>query len=248
MDLANGKPGRDSLPVTAISRAFSATTEALAVNPSALNYGENEGDNLPSVLASWLSKRCSADQKIDERYSNDAKHDAFFITSGVSHSIELVVSALKPESRNKKVVGIERPSYFLAGEIFKANGYEVVGLPMSYTSPTSTSDVFDNLTIDLDATEKLILEGSLVLTFIYAITSNQNPTGSSYSASYKLKLVRFCEKHCIQLIADEVYHLLDFKGSQSRSQRMATFKSPNVISVSRWATCGITLNRVGGDP
>ena len=249
MALSSGQPHAGSLPTSEISDAFARTASSLSLSPSPLNYGENAGDGLLPVLADWISSECASDElpPNTSAASNLCRPENLFITSGVSHSIELVVRSLsKPPStwERKPIVGMERPSYFLASKIFRSNNQKVIGLPMKITDDGRSS------IIDLIALEAVNPKPD----FIYVITSHQNPTGSSYPLEEKMLLLDFAERHDIMIIADEVYHSLDYRSCSNysqtdvpprRSARMSAFHSDNAISVSSFTKIFSPGVRVG---
>ncbi|GMH66503.1 hypothetical protein TrRE_jg7037 [Triparma retinervis] len=76
--------------------------------------------------------------------------------------------------------------------------------------------------IDLDVLE-MMLDESIIPppSAIYIIPTNNNPTGMTYSSSRREKLVRLASAHNIIIIADEVYHLLDWR-EDAKPGRMVT--------------------------
>ena len=180
-----------------------------------LNYGANAGDGkFTSALRSFLQRR-TAD---DDLGGGASSATDLFITTGVSHGLELLCSTCTNPGEE---VWIERPTYFLSTQIFTSNGLIVNSLPMS--SPGK---------IDVDRLITMIeRDGVEPPKMIYIIPSYHNPTGLSMSVEERQKLASFAFRNDVLLVCDEVYHLLDFELDNNakpfpRPAGMARFNPP----------------------
>ena len=192
-----------------------------------LNYGPNEGDKrFRTALQTFLKRRTQDDDMgditndgISSTSSNDmgditngtsssssSNEHKLFITHGVSHGLELLCrTCTKPNDD----VWIERPTYFLAPMIFKSNNLIVKSLPMMSDRKDSDGDIGQ---IDIDGLIHMVEEeGTLPPKMIYIIPSYHNPTGRSMTVNERERLAAFAIRHGVILVADEVYHLLDWE-------------------------------------
>jgi 2-aminoadipate transaminase len=205
-DFAKGHPNNHELPVEELQDLFrSIDDDSLR---RALQYGQEQGNSeLIVELQTFIERQCAKDIGVENSVTRP-----LFITEGVSHGIDLLTAAV---TQPGDTVLTERPTYFLIAGIFRSHGL-VVG-----TMPMRTSDYG----IDLDALECEFLAGTRPIPrLIYIIPSYQNPTGCSMSNDDRLKLATLAFKYEILVVADEVYHLLDW-GDQPRSARMVTWNS-----------------------
>ncbi|KAK1740086.1 PLP-dependent aminotransferase family protein [Skeletonema marinoi] len=204
-NLYRGHPNIDCLPQSEMQAIMSSL---LNDNQDSwkkyLNYGANAGDErLLSALRSFLLKRTADDDLGEVTPCDDSTTSNFFITSGVSHGLELLCST---STNHGDEVWIERPTYFLCTQIFKSNGLSVKSLPMSTPGKIDTDRLIDMVERDGVSPPKMI----------YIIPSYHNPTGLSMSVEERKKLASFAVRNGVLLVCDEEYHLLDFeRGSYS---------------------------------
>ena len=95
-----------------------------------LNYGANAGDKrLIIALRAFLDRRTCDDDRRDiiSIESTTTNNQELFITNGVSHGLELICATCTQPGDE---VWVERPTYFLAPQIFKSNSLIVKALPM----------------------------------------------------------------------------------------------------------------------
>ena len=180
INLGIGQPSADLLPVDLVKQA----SEAFFSNaePFELNYGVMQGDErFLSSLASWLS----------EEYAHTVSADSLFVTGGNSQALDLVSSVF---ANPGDTVFVEEPSYFLAFQIFRDHGLNVVGIPL------------DDEGISIPHLEKALEKHSPA--FLYTIPSYQNPGGQCLPLERRQRLVELAEKHNFLIVADEVYQLL----------------------------------------
>jgi 2-aminoadipate transaminase len=214
-DFLKGHPNDNELPVDDLYNLLqSVNSESLR---SALQYGQGQGNpGLITELVSFIDRQCAADIGND----STGRAESIFITEGVSHGVDLLTSAA---TQPGDYVLTEHPTYFLIAGIFLSHQLNVGTMPMR------TEDGG----IDFEALENGFQTGQLSIPrLIYIIPSHQNPTGRCMSNADRERIAILAHKYKILVIADEVYHLLDW-GSEPRNARMVTWNS----AVKRSSTC-----------
>ena len=180
IDFGVGQPSADLLPlrrVLAASERFFASAQ-----PIELNYGEKPGDSrFRMALAEFLTRAGG----------HAASADSLFLTAGTSQALDFVCHRF---TRPGDKVFVEEPSYFLAFQIFRDHGLEIVGIPV------------DGFGLDVDALERELARHRPKL--VYTIPSFNNPTGQTLSHERRERLVRLSVEHDFLVVADEVYQLL----------------------------------------
>jgi DNA-binding transcriptional MocR family regulator len=91
---------------------------------------------------------------------------------------------------------VEDPTYFLAFQVFRDHGLEIVGVPL------------DGDGIDVEQLEHAIVRHRPKL--VYTVPSYNNPTGQTLSHAKRERLVRLSIEHDFIIAADEVYQLLHY--------------------------------------
>jgi DNA-binding transcriptional MocR family regulator len=182
INLGIGQPSADLLRVDLLRRASeSFFSEA---HPFELNYGVLPGDErFLESLAGFLG----------EGYDATVNPEALFVTAGSSQALDFVSTVF---SRSGDTVFVEEPSYFLAFQIFRDHGLNVVGVPI------------DENGMQPDALEELLKEHNPAL--VYVIPSYHNPGGHCMSTERRVRLTELSEKHGFLIVADEVYQLLHY--------------------------------------
>ncbi|KAL7425793.1 hypothetical protein ACHAXH_000134, partial [Discostella pseudostelligera] len=138
--------------------------------------------------------------------TNDGFNRELFITNGVSHGLELICTTCTQPGDE---VWVERPTYFLAPQIFKSNGLIVKALPMMSDRIDGHGDIG---CIDIDRLIYNVEEaGQRPPKMMYIIPSYHNPTGRTMTLEERKRLAMFAPRHGVTLVADEVYHLLDWE-------------------------------------
>jgi DNA-binding transcriptional MocR family regulator len=115
------------------------------------------------------------------------------VTSGNSQALALVCTQL---THPGDTVFVEEPSYFLAFNILRDHGLNLVGIP-----------------IDANGMDVAQLEAALQQhkpRLVYTIPSYNNPTGHSMSAARRHRLAELSLQHDFVIAADEVYQLLHY--------------------------------------
>ncbi len=180
INLAIGQPSADMLPVDLIRNASeSFFNEAQALE---FNYGVTEGDSrFLDSLARFLSKH----------YAAPASAEQLFTTAGNSQALDMAaVVYAKPGD----TVFVEEPSYFLAFQILRDHGLNIVGIPV------------DDDGLCVDALQQQLGQHSPA--FLYTIPSYHNPGGQCTTAERRQQILGLAEQHDFLVVADEVYQLL----------------------------------------
>jgi DNA-binding transcriptional MocR family regulator len=182
IDLGVGDPPLSLLPLELIRQA--ADIRFAEGNPSMLQYGAEQGDgNFRLALAQFLSKG----------YGSPVDPDSLFVTNGISNALDQICSLF---TQDGDIIFVEEPSYFLALRIFTDHHLQVV--------PIQTDQ--NGLVIE-SLEEKLALFHPK---FLYLIPTFQNPTGHTLSQERREHLIQLCLKHDFIIVADEVYHFLNY--------------------------------------
>jgi 2-aminoadipate transaminase len=179
-----GQPSDDLLPVHILK---AASDDFLSVaRPMELNYGEKQGDiRFRESLADFLSFQ----------YDADTRPESLLLTCGNSQALNFICERF---THPGDTVFVEEPTYFLAFQIFRDHGLNIVPIPMDE----------DGLIIDA---LKRALE-THTPTLLYTIPSFSNPGGQTLSASRREALVELSRLHNFVIAADEVYQMLPYFG------------------------------------
>lgn len=180
INLGIGQPSADLLPVDLLSRASQSFFESAV--PFEFNYGVLQGDErFLESLAGFLG----------EGYGSPVNPDQLFVSGGNSQALDLASLVF---ARPGDTIFVEEPSYFLAFQIFRDHGLNIISIPMDA----------DGLRVDI-LREKLLTHKPA---FLYTIPSFQNPTGQSTTGSRRQQIVELAMQHDFLIIADEVYQFL----------------------------------------
>ncbi|MGI8517635.1 MAG: PLP-dependent aminotransferase family protein [Acidimicrobiia bacterium] len=206
IDLGIGQPDDSVLPVELMGRAAAA---AFATgDPDLLQYGADYGNGAHRLaLAEFLT----------DGYGFPVDPEWLLTSNGNSQALNLVCTVF---THPGDVVIVEEPTYFLAWGIFLDHGLEAVGVPMDG----------DGLDVDeLEATIVKMKERGRAPRLIYTIPSFHNPTGVTLAAERRRRLVEIARRHEVLVVADEVYHFLDYDAGA-------------VPALSHWADSGWVIS------
>lgn len=182
INLGIGQPSADLLPVDLIATASASFfSEA---QPFELNYGVMQGDErFLTSLAAFLTKG----------YGCPVSADELFVTGGNSQAMDFVSTVF---AKAGDTVFVEEPCYFLAFQIFRDHGLNIVGIPV------------DDDGISIEHLKKALAEHKPA--FLYTIPSYHNPGGQCLTEARRKELVALSKQHDFLIVADEVYQLLHY--------------------------------------
>lgn len=182
IDLGVGNPGFSLLPLDMLRRA--AEVCFARNDPSFLQYGTEQGHGYFRIaLAKFLS----------QGYGFPVDPDNLFVTNGISNALDMICAFF---TRPGDTIFVEEPSYFLALRIFADHDLRIV--------PIRTDE--DGLVIK-NLEEKL---ARVQPKFLYIIPTFQNPGGATLSQARRERLVGLSQEHDFLIVADEVYHFLNY--------------------------------------
>ena len=179
-----GQPSEDLLPVELLRKA--SADFLAAAQPLELNYGERQGDRgFRQALAGFL----------EPEYGEPVSEESLFVTAGNSQALDFICGQFANEG---DTVFLEEPSYFLAHQIFRDHGLELVGIPV------------DEDGLIIEALEERLAKTQPTL--LYTIPSFHNPCGRTLSGERRKRLAELSREHGFLIVADEVYQLLHYFG------------------------------------
>ena len=224
-NLINFGRGQPSLSLLPLSAWRTATDHCLAQGDAALlQYGIEEGDaGFRHSLAQFLSRR----------YVIPVTAAELVVSAGASQALDLVCTRF---ARRGDTIFVEEPTYFLALEIFRDHGLQVVGIPI------------DEDGISIEALQHALVHHRPA--FLYTVPSFQNPSGTTMSAARREQLMAVSHAHDLLIVADEVYQLLDF-GTAPPPPLAAHCHSARVLSLgsfSKICAPGLRLGWIQGAP
>ncbi len=180
--LGIGQPDPSLLPLALMKNA---AEHRLSHNDvSLLAYGAESGDGyFRLALARFLTAH----------YHKPVDADDLFVTAGASQGLDLICTLF---TKPGETIFVEEPSYFLALNIFKDHGLNIIGLPM------------DEDGLMVEALEENLTQYNPA--FLYTIPTFHNPSSITLSAARRERLVQLSQEHNLLIVADEVYHLLTY--------------------------------------
>jgi DNA-binding transcriptional MocR family regulator len=177
-----GQPAPDLLPLDIVREA--AAIRLGEGDASLLNYGYEQGDGYFRLeLARFLQRS----------YRIPVKDDSLMVTAGASQALDLICTRF---TKPGDIVFVEEPTYFLALRIFADHHLQVVGLPID-----EDGLIIEDLESALKGQRPAIL---------YSVPTFQNPSGITLSQARRHRLIELSEQYDFLVVADEVYHLLDY--------------------------------------
>ena len=180
-----GRPSADLLPLDLMQQACEAFFRE--AKPNDISYGSKKGDvRFIESLATFLGKN----------YGQQVRTDSLLLSGGVSQALDFICTQL---SQPSDIIIVEEPCYFLAYQIFKDHGLNIITVPI------------DGDGMDLDVLETLL--SRVKPTFVYTIPTYQNPSGRNMSTARRKRLIALSQSHDFLIVADEVYQLLSYHGA-----------------------------------
>jgi 2-aminoadipate transaminase len=199
IDLGVGNPDFTLLPLEILRRA--AEARFAKGDPTFLQYGAEQGDGYFRIaLARFLSRE----------YGFPVDPDTLFVTNGISNALDLICAFF---TRPGDTIFVEEPSYFLALRIFEDHDLRIV--------PIQTDQ--NGLVIE-DLEEKL---AQVQPKFLYIVPTFQNPGGFTLPHGRRDRLVQLSQERGFLIVADEVYHFLNY--SSQRIKPFATYTDPETV-------------------
>lgn len=227
IDLGLGQPDPSVYPVALMREA--AATVLGGDDHEFLQYGAEYGERLHRIaLAAFLT----------DAYGIEVDPELLLTSNGNSHALDLVCTMF---TRPGDVVVVEDPTYFFAPGIFADHGLTAVGVPI------------DEDGMDTAALAERLVELRAAGTparFVYCIPSSQNPTGRSTSAARRRELVALAEEHDLLVVADEVYHLLEYgpPGAEPMSAHVDSGRVLSLGTFSKILSPGLRLGWIHAAP
>lgn len=184
VDFGIGQPDFGLLPLDLLREGAAAR---LSQGDNAfLNYGYEQGDGaFRQVLAQFLQGQASY----------GATPQNLMITCGASQGLDMICTHF---ARAGDTVFVEEPTYFLALRVFADRRLKVVPVPT-----------------DEEGLQMGALEAHLARqrpAFLYTVPTFQNPSGVTLPAARRERLLQLAQAHDFVVVADEVYHLLNYEG------------------------------------
>ena len=182
IDLGAGDPDFALLPVDMLQRA--AETCFAKSDPTSLQYGAEQGDGYFRIaLTKFLSRG----------YGFPVGFNDLFVTNGISNALDFICARF---THPGDTIFVEEPSYFLALRIFADHDLNIISI--------QTDD--DGLVIE-SLEEKLT---EFQPKFLYIVPTFQNPGGHTLTLDRRDRLVKLSQAHGFLIVADEVYHFLNY--------------------------------------
>ncbi|MCI6738502.1 MAG: PLP-dependent aminotransferase family protein [Intestinibacter sp.] len=183
----SGNPSADMFPIEDYKKAINMALER--DGSTIFDYDEGKGSK---ELREEISKY------LREKQINTDKENIQII-SGAQQGIDIVCKGLINYS---DVVFVEEPTYNGALEVFKSRGAKVISIPM----------LDDGIDIGI---LKLKLE-KIKPKLMYVMPNFQNPTGISYSAYKKRKLIELSEEYDFYILEDDFISDFPFDSEDNR--------------------------------
>lgn len=208
INLGVGQPATSELPLEWFKSTLHNLSNTLD-NPEFLQYGAISGyDSVKEKLADWLTDKYYLNIKKILNIEHLITKDQLFMTNGNTGALQLIIDSFV-ETGDEII--IEDPTYFIAKNIFEDFGLNINSVPMEK----------DGINIELlEEKIKEILDNDVKnlqnKIFLYLIPIHHNPTSITLSHAKRLKIANLCNKYPkLYVIADEVYHFLNFDSTES---------------------------------
>jgi DNA-binding transcriptional MocR family regulator len=214
INLSKGHPTESLYAHDELARAARSAAAKMESTPAtfSLDYG-NEGcsQRFAAAMAGLLAEEDEAAKDPAAPSVAFDLSDRLFVTNGVSHALDVVAAVL---ARPGDCCLTEAATYFLAVDIFRSHGLNVDAAP-----PCADGS------LDIDALATQLRAGSFpALQLLYLCPVHSNPTGNTLGSEDRAKLVALALEFQFYIVADEVYHFLDWPGSGSRDSSSRSVK------------------------
>ena len=203
IDFGVGQPSPSLLPLMLLRKA--AANRLNGNDAAFLAYGAEQGNGFfRTALAGFLS----------EHYRFPVEADQLFVTAGASMGLDLICTLF---ARPGDTIFVEEPSYFLALRIFADHHLKIISLPM------------DAGGLIIEALEEKLSRHRPV--FLYTIPTFHNPSSVTLGADRRKLLVELSRKNNFLIVADEVYHLLNYAASPPPPPLASYIEADTVLSL-----------------
>jgi len=180
--LGIGQPSNHLLPIKELEKAAAHCLSK--ENSFFLAYGEERGNaNFRQTLAKFLTGQ----------YPNRVDPEQLLITNGNSQALDFICTLF---TKPGDTVLVEEPSYFLALRIFAYRKLNLVSIPV------------DDNGLVTDVLRKKL--ETLKPSFLYTIPTYHNPASVTLPLKRRENLVEICAQNDLLVVADEVYHFLNY--------------------------------------
>lgn len=181
-----------------------------------MNYSQNISD--PALLQyghiqGYPQFRYDLSKFLENKYEKIVNSSNLMITNGVTEALSLILSLY---SKNKIILYVEDPTYFLALNIFNDLQLDIRTIPMTDGQ------------IDLDYLHKCCCSNIGIKQILYIIPTFQNPTGQTLSHEARHRLGKIADDFDLLVISDEVYQLLYF---DKKPPPPLCYYSNNIVSL-----------------
>lgn len=154
---------------------------------------------------------------LNEYWHYNVSYKDMLITTGSQQSINLVAYSLLKEN---DTILIEQPTYFGAINVFKNRNVNLIGIDLTENG------------FDLRRLENKIIKYKPKL--IYVTPTFNNPTGFSWSNSYRKKFLKIINKYNILVLEDDPYSLINYTKTKYKSLYEIN-KGKNIIYLSTFS-------------
>lgn len=143
-------------------------------------------------------------------HQGEVQPDDILLCSGCSCALDMCVAVIASAGQN---ILIPRPGFSIYKTLGAAHGIDF----RSYNLLPEK-----NWEVDINHMESLIDHNTAAI----VLTNPSNPCGSVFSKKHILDLIKVAEKHCLPIIADEIYEHFVFPGVEYHSVSSLSKKVP----------------------
>lgn len=185
LKLDDGSPDSRLFPMKDFARTYSEVARRMGVRKRPRETNPKGGEKLRSEIASMLRMRRALPVSAED----------ILVTRGGQHALFLVAQVLSRVRKGR--VAVESPGYRPAWEAFKANGLNLLEIPV------------DNDGMSVDWLEMHLKNGE-ELTAVFITPHHQFPTTVTLKQERRLKLIELSEKYDFWIIEDDYDHDFHF--------------------------------------
>jgi DNA-binding transcriptional MocR family regulator len=134
---------------------------------------------------------------LGQGYGFPVDFNDLFVTNGISNGLDLICAHF---THPGDTIFVEEPTYFLALRIFEDHNLQIVLIQTD-----ENGLVIESLEEKLKGHQPK---------FLYTVPTFQNPGGFTLPQDRREKLVQLSQEHDFLIVADEVYHFLNYADQQ----------------------------------